>query len=63
MNDMDYRNALHQAKVQGLAEGKAQGLAEGKAKGIIEAARKMINAGVDIELVAKTLGVDVSQLK
>ena len=55
MNDMDYRNALHQAKVQGLAEGKA--------KGIIEAARKMINAGVDIELVAKTLGVDVSQLK
>ncbi|HBH20724.1 MAG TPA: hypothetical protein DDX33_01560 [Rikenellaceae bacterium] len=63
MNDMDYRNALHQAKAQGLAEGKAQGLDEGKTKGIIEAARKMINAGVDIKLVAKTLGVDVSQLK
>ena len=52
---------------EGLAEGRAEGLAEGRAEGIAEGraevARKMLQAGMDIEQISQFTGLDVAALE
>ena len=54
MNERDARNIIKSAERRGREEGREEER--------IESAKKMVSAGVDIDLVCATLGVDKSVL-
>ncbi|MBO5616628.1 MAG: hypothetical protein J5932_11020 [Prevotella sp.] len=67
-------DVLTTAKLEGLAEGRAEGRAEGEAKGRaeeralaqkekLESARSLIESGVPIDVIAKSLGLTSEEIK
>jgi len=48
---------------KGKAEGKAEGIAEGEAKNRIENAINLYKNGASLELISKSLNMDIEELK
>ena len=46
-------------RAEGLAEGRAEGLAEGRA----ETVKKMLAAGISVEMIANALGMSVEEIE
>ena len=75
LNDELYDKMLEEAKVkiaaeahaeglaEGLAKGVAEGLAEGTKKNQIETAKKMLNMGMSIDLIAEISGLPKEEIK
>ncbi|MCH5172628.1 MAG: hypothetical protein J1D85_00300, partial [Bacteroidales bacterium] len=69
--DWDYKNTIDCAHDEGFAEGEAKGRAEGEAKGLAAGraeeqraiAKRLLAAGVSIELVAEGTGLTVEQVR
>ena len=61
-----YAEGLAEAHAEGYAEGYAKGYAEGYAKGIkenqIEMAKKMLNMGMSIDLIAEISGLSKEEI-
>jgi len=63
MRIQDERGALVQAREEGRVEGHETGLTEGRQAEKIEMARKMLQEGLDLALIAKVTGLsDIEQL-
>ena len=64
--DWDYWNTIDGARQEGKAEGRAEGLseglAEGEAKGQRTIARRLLAAGLSVELVAEGTGLSVEEV-
>jgi predicted transposase/invertase (TIGR01784 family) len=61
--ERDLRNQMEYARQEAIAEGHAEGRAEGRAEGLAEAARKMLEAGMALDVVADILQIPKDQLK
>ena len=55
--DNDYWNTLVYAREEALQEGRAEGIAEGRAETI----KKMLEAGVPVEIIANALGITLEE--
>ena len=59
--------AENAAKEKGMAEGRAKGMAEGRAEGRAEektdTAKRLLEMGLDVEMVAKGTGLNVEEVK
>ena len=66
-DEIDFEEMLEEAKVKIAAEARAKGHAEGYAKGIkenqIETAKKMLNMGMSIDLIAEISGLSKEKIK
>ena len=62
MNLHDF-DIMTEAKEEGLAEGRQEGLAEGARQKAIEDARNLKSAGVDINIIAKCVGLSVEEVE
>ena len=62
MNLHDF-DIMTEAKEEGLAEGRQEGLAEGARQKAIEDARNLKAAGVDINIIAKCVGLSVEEVE
>ena len=54
---LGHNQGLAEGKELGLAEGKKIGLAEGEAKAKLETAQKMLELGIDMEIICKATGL------
>ena len=61
MNERDARNIIKSAERRGREEGREEERLANENK-LIASAKKMVNAGIDVDLVCSTLGVDKSIL-
>ena len=65
-DEIDFEEMLEEAKVKIAAEARAKGYAEGYAKGIkenqIETAKKMLNMGMSIDLIAEISGLSKEEI-
>lgn len=57
------RCVSYACRADGLAEGRAEGRAEGLAEGRTEVAKRMLEAGMDIELICKLTGLDSTDIE
>lgn len=55
--------ARGEGKLEGRAEGHAEGRAEGRAEEKIQTARKMLQLGLDIDIIAKATGLNAEQIQ
>ena len=64
--DWDYKNTMDYAIARGKEEGRAEGFAEGTAKGKAEEqqriARRLLAAGLSVELVAESTDLPLEQV-
>ena len=63
IRDWDYKNTIDFAHDKGFEEGREQGLAEGEAKGQRTIAKRLLDKGLPIELVAEGTGLTLRQVK
>ena len=61
LNDKAYNRRI--GKEEGLKEGKEEGLKEGEKKGKIEMAKMLLKSGVDIEIISKSSGLSIDEIK
>ncbi len=65
--DEDMAVKAEEAREEGLAEGREEGLAEGLEKGArenaLENARKLYINGVSIDIISKSLGISVEEVR
>ena len=65
--DWDYKNTIDFAHDKGFEEGReqgrAEGLSEGEAKGQRTIAKRLLDKGLPIELVAEGTGLTLRQVK
>ena len=65
--DWDYKNTIDFAHDKGFEEGREQGRAEGEAKGRTEEqcaiAKRLLVAGVSVELVAESTALPIEQVR
>ena len=54
---------LHQYQKRGRELGRAEGLAEGRAEGRAETVKKMLAAGISVEMIANALGMSVEEIE
>ena len=50
------------AEKRGRELGRAEGLAEGRAEGLAETVKKMLAAGISVEMIANALGMSVEEI-
>ena len=70
-DEIDFEEMLEEAKVKiaaeahakGHAEGHAEGHVEGKKENQIETAKKMLNMGMSIDLIAEISGLSKEEIK
>ena len=62
-DEIDFEEMLEEAKVKIAAEAHAEGLAEGKKENQIEMAKKMLNMGMSIDLIAEISGLPKEEIK
>ena len=65
--ERDLRNQFAYARKEGLAlgleEGRAEGRAEGKAEGKAEVATRMLDAGMEVSLIAQLTQLSVEEIE
>jgi len=59
----DWKNALDTAIAEGKEKGIKEGIKEGKKKRNIEIAKSLKQAGVDINIISKTTGLSITEIK
>ena len=61
--ELDFLAALEYRFDQGKIEGLAEGRAEGKEEALQMTARKLLNAGMDIDFIHQITGLPLSEIK
>ena len=61
-DEIDFEEMLEEAKVKIAAEAHAEGHAEGKKENQIEMAKKMLNMGMSIDLIAEISGLSKEEI-
>ena len=61
--DWDYKNTIDFAHDKGFEEGREQGLAEGRTEEQRAIAKRLLVAGVSIELVAESTALPIEQVR
>ena len=59
----EYRRAALLDKVSALENAEEKGIEIGKKEGTIEVAKNLIKAGVDIEIIIRTAGLERSEIE
>jgi len=63
LKEADEINALRTAEMKGEKRGIEKGREEGKKEKAIEIAKNLLNAGVDIETISNSTGLDIEEIK
>ncbi|GHU16054.1 hypothetical protein FACS189472_00260 [Alphaproteobacteria bacterium] len=61
--EIEYNSAMWEARMEGEARGKIEGEARGIERDMKEAAKKMLLAGIDSNIVASSLGLSISEIQ
>lgn len=54
---------LAEGRAEGRAQGRAEGRAEGRAQGVADVAKKMLAAGMDVQMISSVTGLSVQEIE